>query len=239
MASAKHGINQSMDKPYKCDFCKASFSKESTLMNHLCEKKRRWLNRDESHVNKGFHCWLKWYEITNTSPHQKIRTYQNFMESNVYNAFIKLGRLIEETKLVNPEQFLRYVIDHGIKIDNWTNNTTYERFVKDVCKREDVQTALERFVKLAESWASENDYEWYDFFVHVNPGVAYHYIRNGRLSPWVVFNAQTSDKMLDRMSEEQRNLIDQFIDSQYWIAKMKRNPKDTRWVQEILSKYGV
>ena len=39
---------------FKCDFCKKSFSKETTLRAHSCEKKRRWQAKDNQDVLVGF-----------------------------------------------------------------------------------------------------------------------------------------------------------------------------------------
>jgi thioredoxin-related protein len=30
-----------------CEFCKKDFVREKSLINHMCEKKRRWLWKDE------------------------------------------------------------------------------------------------------------------------------------------------------------------------------------------------
>lgn len=224
---------------FKCEFCKREFSKERILINHLCEQKRRWLNRDEQYVRLGFQAWLKWYELSGTHRNKKNRGYRDFMESKYYTAFTKFGRHLATTKLVNPTHFIEFVIKNGIKLDDWCKDSVYEFYVKDVCKREDISTALERLVGLMEKWAVENDENWVDFFKKVEPALALRWIRTGRISPWIIFNASTVSDLFDRMSDEQLVLIDKFIETPFWKLKMKRNEKDTKFVQETLEKYGI
>ena len=224
---------------YNCEFCKKEFSNERILLNHLCEPRRRWLNRDEQYVRLGFNAWLRWYELTGTHRSKKKRTYEDFMASKYYTAFTKFGKHIVATNLVNPLQFLDYVIKNGIKLDNWCNDSVYEHYVRDVCKREDVVAALERLVHLMEKWSEENDEPWNDFFKKVNPNQAIRWIKAGRISPWIIFNANTIGDLFDRMSEEQIALVENFIETPFWKLKMMRNPRDTKFVQETLEKYGI
>ena len=39
---------------FTCEYCKKSFQKESTLLAHSCEKKRRWQAKDNQDVLVGF-----------------------------------------------------------------------------------------------------------------------------------------------------------------------------------------
>ena len=39
---------------FKCNYCGKSFAKESTLAVHMCEQKRRYMQKDEKHVQLGF-----------------------------------------------------------------------------------------------------------------------------------------------------------------------------------------
>ncbi len=223
---------------YPCEFCKREFTNEKRLINHMCEQKRRWTNRHEHHVRLGFNSWLQWYELSGTHRNQK-RTFHDFMKSEFYIAFVKFGRHLADTNMVNPTQFIEFVIKNGIKLDRWCKDSVYEQYVRDVCKREDVSTALERQVHLMEFWADDNEEEWTDFFKKIPPNLAIKWIRTGRISPWVVFNSNTIAYLFERMSEEQIAIVDDFIETPFWKLKMKRNEKDTQFVQETLERYGI
>ena len=224
---------------YPCEFCKREFSNEKRLINHMCEQKRRWTSRNKHHVRLGLQSWLKWYELSGTHLNKKNRSYKDFMASQFYTAFVKFGRHVADTNMVNPTQFIESVIKNGIKLDDWCKDSVYEQYVRDVCKREDVNTALERQVHLMETWAEENNEEWTEFFKKIHPNLAIKWIRTGRISPWILFNATTAGYLFDRMSEEQIAMVDDFIETPFWKLKMKRNEQDMKFVQETLERYGI
>ena len=224
---------------HQCEFCEKEFSNEKRLIVHMCEQRRRWNNKNEKYVRLGFQTWLKWYELSGTHRNKKDRSYKDFMKSKYYTSFTKFGRHMSNTNLVNPTQFIEFVIKNGIKLSDWCKDSVYEFYVRDVCKRENVEVALERQVGLMEKWAEENDEEWTEFFKKIHPNLAIKWIKAGRISPWIIFKASTTVDLFDRMSEEQIALVDEFIETSFWNLKMKKNEKDAKFVQETLEKYGI
>ena len=79
-------------KPYKCEYCNTSYSKESTLLVHVCEKKRRALQRDEKRVQTGFYAFNQFYKLGTGA--MKDKTYEDFCKSPYYNAFVKFGSFV-------------------------------------------------------------------------------------------------------------------------------------------------
>ena len=60
---------------FVCVHCQSKFTKEKTLMIHMCEQKRRHLAKNEKHVILGFYTFKKFYEInqkTNTKSLLKV-----------------------------------------------------------------------------------------------------------------------------------------------------------------------
>ena len=47
-----------------CTFCKKTFLTERGVMLHSCEKKRRWLWKDEKYAVIGFRAFQRFYEIS-------------------------------------------------------------------------------------------------------------------------------------------------------------------------------
>ena len=105
----------------ECQFCKKTFKKEKTLSVHLCEQKRRWINKDSKYVRLGFLAYNRFYEITQGSSTQK--TYEHFSKSNYYTAFTKFGRHILEINAIDAIWIPRINIVEGITqnhIDKWS-----------------------------------------------------------------------------------------------------------------------
>ena len=64
------------DQPYDCVHCGKKFMKEKTLIAHMCEPKRRVLQKDEKRVQTGFYAFDQFYKLTQNSRKQK--TYEEF-----------------------------------------------------------------------------------------------------------------------------------------------------------------
>jgi len=226
-------------KPYNCTFCGAGFMKERTLVNHLCEKKRRHMSKDETHVRIGFHAWIRWHELTNTRMKKNDNAYLNFSDSKLYIPFVKFGRHIVNTKIGSAEEFIKFVIKNSIRLDDWCKESIYNAFVRQNIRKEDIMTALARFVKVMENWANEHDENWNDFLFKVNVNIALNLIRTGKMSPWILLNAVHKDELINRMSDEQIMLVDKYIELQWWQQYMVRNKKDKRIIVEALKEYGI
>ena len=67
-----------------CKFCNKAFVKETTLTNHLCEKKRRHQQEKETGVQWGLQAYVMFYNSTQMSA--KAKSYEDFCESSYYLA---------------------------------------------------------------------------------------------------------------------------------------------------------
>jgi hypothetical protein len=225
---------------YNCEFCEKSFSKESTLMSHLCRTKRRYDSKNDSYVRLGFEAYQTWYQLSGANINRKKQPdFREFIKSKFYMAFVKFGRHIIATKLVNPKEFIKYVITNRIKLDNWTKDSTYEAYVRDVGKRESVDVSLDRFAKLTMEWSEEAGEDWQEYFAKAPSGDIMKNIRNGKISPWIVFKSNTIYKWFDRISPEQMDIVNNFIDVNSWNAKMRKEKKTAEFVENALEELGI
>ena len=109
------GMTSELKQSYKCRYCDKEFRKESTLAAHLCEQKRRWQQKDETGVQWGLQAYLKFYEMTQGSA--KLKSYEDFVKSPYYNAFVKWGRHCVGIRGINPSQFLEWLLKQNKKIE--------------------------------------------------------------------------------------------------------------------------
>ena len=225
---------------YKCRYCEKSFAKESTLVVHLCEQKRRWQQEREVGVQLGLKAYLKFYEMTQGSA--KLKSYENFVTSPYYNAFVKWGRHMVAIRGVNPTAFLEWLLKNNKKIDHWCKDEFYVAYLHEWLKREAVQDALERGLKEMQAYADDHlelKNGFSDYFRYGNTNRILHHIATGRVSPWIVFNCGSGVAFLEGLSEEQVQIILPWIDPDHWQRKFKDYMADTEWVKDILQKAGL
>jgi hypothetical protein len=225
---------------YKCRYCEKSFSKESTLVVHLCEPKRRWQQEKEVGVQLGLKAYLRFYEITQGSA--KLKSYEDFVKSSYYNAFIKFGRYSQDIRCINYTNYLEWLLRNNKKIDNWCSDRLYEEWLPGYLQKEAVQDALERALKEMQDYAEVNtDLKngFTDYFRFGQPNRILFHITSGRISPWVVYNSESGVAFLDGLSEEQIQIVLPWIDPEHWQRKFTDYMADTEWVKDILKKAGL
>lgn len=225
---------------YKCKYCEKDFRRESTLAAHLCEPKRRWQQEKETGVQLGLRAYLRFYEITQGSA--KLKSYEDFVASPYYNAFVKWGRHMVAIRGVNPPAFLEWLLKNNKKIDQWCKDEFYVTYLHEYLRREAVQDALERALKEMQDYADEHEElkgGFKDYFRYANANRVCYHISTGRVSPWIVYNCGSGHEFLESLGEEQLAIVMPWIEPEYWQRKFKDYMADAEWVKDILNKAGL
>ncbi len=69
-------------KQCRCEFCSREFSDELRLINHVCEKKRRWFQKDQPQGRIAFLAWSRFYELNSQfAGNKKKKGYREFIDS--------------------------------------------------------------------------------------------------------------------------------------------------------------
>jgi hypothetical protein len=108
---------------YRCEYCKKEFAKETSIAAHMCEPKRRYTSRDEAGVRLGLQSYIRFYEIAAGSARNK--TFDTFVESAYYRAFVKFGRYCVDIRVINPLRFIDWLLKNNKKIDYWCSDKVY------------------------------------------------------------------------------------------------------------------
>jgi len=220
------------EKPYVCEYCGTGYMREKTLAAHMCEPKRRWLQKDEKRVRYGFYAFQRFYTLSAGA--KKEKTYADFVGSPYYNAFVKFGSFINNVRPLYPERYIDYVVTSGVKLDHWCRDEMYERYALEFILKEDVTTALERSVTTMMEWAEENNSVWNHYFHYVGLNRAVWNIKDGKISPWLFLNCKSGKDMLSKFNDEQLEMVYHVINPEHWALRFKRSPKDVELVKEIV-----
>ena len=222
---------------FECQFCGKSFKREETLAVHLCEQKRRWLNKDSKYVRLGLLAYNRFYELTQGSTKEK--TYEQFAKSNYYTAFTKFGRHILEISAIDPEKFIDFVIRNSVKLDKWCSDSVYETYIRGLNKKETAERAVERGILLMEQWSRENDRPYNVFFREISKPRLIHWVKSGRISPWIIFNCSSGSAAIDALSNQEQNLIMEYLEPTFWTRKFSTRKEDVEFVQMVLQEAGL
>ena len=221
---------------YQCEFCQRQFRRESTIAVHMCEPKRRRLDRSERGVQLGLQAYVRFYEITQGSA--RTRTFEDFCDSPYYRAFVKWGRYCVTTRVINPTQFLEWLLRNNRKIDLWASDRQYEEFLLDYVKRERADDALTRAIEWSLDWAENNAAPPHDCLRYGGTNSICHAVTTGRLSAWVIYNSESGQALLSRLQPDQITMIWPWIDADAWQKRFRDYLADQEFVKDTLKRAG-
>lgn len=226
-----------MTLSYKCGYCGKEFTREKTLAVHVCEKKRRHLSRSEKHVQSALIAYQKFYKIAQRA--SKLKTFEEFVDSPYYNAFIKFGSFLSNANPIYPEQYIEWVIKSGVKLDHWCRDELYDQYLVDLVKNEPADGAIQRSMGTMLDWADKNQSAWEHYFLYVNLNRATKDIKDGLISPWVLLNCNSGKQLLTKLNNEQIEIISAVLDPDHWTRRFKNNPADLELVKEIIKEAKI
>ena len=228
---------QLQDQPHKCVHCGKSFMQDRTLISHMCEQKRRALQKDEKRVQAGFMAFNRFFQLTQNQ--KKPKSYEDFCKTAYYNAFVKFGSFVNNVNPLYPDKFIDYVIKSGVKLDHWCKDELYEKYLFEILKVEPVESAVQRTIKTMLEWSDKSGAQWYHYFNYANFIRVVHDIQNGNISAWVLLNCKSGKIMLSNFNDEQLTLIEPALDVAYWVKHFKSKPADVALVKEICKESGI
>lgn len=223
-----------MIQDYQCRFCGKAFTRERTLSSHMCERKRRWMNKDESASRIAFSVWLDFMKYVSPNT-KKEKTIDDFIKSTDYIGFVKFANYLIELRPLECEKFSNWLFKMGVRLSDWTKPGTYQLYVQESAKKETPERALERTILAMVDWGTNTNNHWQDFFNKVAPATAMNMINLGRISPWIIYSSAVAQQLLDRMEPGQIDTITKHVDTKWWINKIKQNKNQALWIHTTMS----
>lgn len=222
-------------KKYQCEFCEHEFLRESTIRKHLCESKRRWMDRDK-HANRiGYNSWIQFLHKTSN---RKKKDYMDFAKSAYYSAFVKFGNYCIDAQVLNVLRYVDWLLKNQISIDTWNKDSNYTKFIIDYLKIEDpldaIARSIETCIQLAESFNIKNN----DVLRYGNANKICFEITKGKISPWMLYHSASGLEFIESLDTTQQKMILEYINPEQWAIKFKRNANMINEVKELLRAGG-
>jgi hypothetical protein len=224
---------------YECEFCKKSFKKETTILTHICEKKKRWSEKDTKLSTLAYHLWSSFFEKHIHLKPEK-RTFKHFINNQYYSSFIKFAKFCIDSKVLDVEAYANWLFDSHVKIDDWVSDGIYLKFLIEFLKKENSIDAVTRSLsniqdELFKSGKSFNS----QLFNNIGQNKTCHMIIKGEISPWLLYNSDSGTEFLSGLNESQIQIIYPMIDPPYWEGKFEINKDSVNQVKNLLQQKGI
>lgn len=221
---------------HHCAFCGKMFRRETSLEVHMCEIKRRHRERSERGVELGLQAFLKFYETLQGS--SRLKTWDDFVGSSYYKAFVKWGRYCVNTQVIQPERFLTWLLRNNQKIDRWASDVVYTEYLIQYLPQEAVKDALHRAETWSQAWSQQTESPARDCLRYGNHNMICHAVTTGRVSAWVLYNCDSGRRFLADLAGTDMQLIWAYIDSDVWGRRFADYPADQAWAEAQLLEWG-
>lgn len=217
-----------LQKKYRCNFCDKTFIRKSWHERHTCEKKKRFLERNDIFTISGHRLFNHWQRQTGLLRRGKEKTLEEFCRSPYFNLFKNLAVYTEQNYVVSKYQYLDWLIEKKISEKRWHHQTILNRYRNSLLK-EDPDKQVKTSIKNILEWCEDKNVKSSEFFVSITPGQALNMVRSTQLSPWVLFGYDEAvEELVDRFEGEIWSALDDHINVNHWIEKVKRNEEVTQ-----------
>lgn len=217
---------------YHCEFCDREFIKETSMVRHLCETKRRWNDKDNKSNIVAYQIWLEFYKKNTTS--KKKKTYIDFIKSAYYTAFMKFANYCINVNVINISRFADYLLKNNISVDVWGTDKHYTNFLISYLREEDAMDAIARSIETAIELSKADKIQGKDCFRYGNKNKICYQITTGKISPWILYQSVSGQKFLDSLDPTQVKMIIDYINPELWAIKFKKQKDIVEQVKELL-----
>lgn len=208
-----------------CTFCNKVFVHEKSLEKHLCEKKKRFQDKDTKYSRIAFEVYNKF--VTNKLNKKKVTpTFMDFINFKFYNDFYKFSIYVIDMNILDPIKFVDYILQSNYKISHWTSNYVYEKYINEYLVKENSTDALARFLKLLFEWCEENDDEPGNFFEKLKPHIFFYYVEKGLISPWIFYSTNKINNIVGMLDGIQTEIVHGRINPKVWKTKLLLNKRE-------------
>ena len=225
-------MKKTSDTNFGCEFCNRTFIRESTMLKHICEYKHRWLERDRRGNQIGFQSFVQFYKKHSAA--KKEKTYEEFIKSAYYTAFVKFGNYCVDISALNIPRLVEYYLKENVKIDNWNSDLNYNVYLIDYLKSEDPLDAVHRSVESCIEYAEEEKIQSKDYLRYGSRNKICHLVVTGRISPWLLYHSESGTKFLDDIQEDLIKFIYDYINPVQWAIKFSKEQDNVGEVKSLL-----
>lgn len=225
----------STESQYSCAYCGRTFQRESTVQSHVCESKRRTLDKDRPGNRIAFAAFTRFYKFNTNS---KPKTHADFIKSAYYIAFVKFGNYCADVGVIAVERYVDWLLRQQVKINDWVSDTVYQRYLVEHLRNEDALDAVARSIQTLVRLCEGTSMQACDYLRWGNANVVCHNITSGKISPWVLYQSSGGREFLDKLNGDQVKVVFDYINPELWALQFKRKPDVVTEVKTLLSMGG-
>jgi hypothetical protein len=226
---------------FKCPYCNRSYSRESWYRKHNCKQKERFEQVHSMNFIRGLRVYQHWRKRNGFLHKGKSIKPEDFINSPFYTTFINLVKFTSENWVITSFRYLDFLIDRRVPEAQWRTEEILSAYREYIRRNDDPKDQIKETHKHIDHWCNHHEINIRDFFDKISIGQAIELITTNRLSPWILFGYDKAVKLLGRFDDDRLCVVDEFLNSKYWITRIQKSPDIMQSVQhecDILFDYN-
>jgi hypothetical protein len=168
----------------------------------------------------------------------KNRTYEEFIKSAYYIAFVKFGNYCSEVNVINVSRYVDWLLKDNVKLDQWASDTVYTKFLCEYLRIEDAFDAIARSVEKCAELSGNENIQPNDILRFGNVNRVCYAISTGKVSPWMLYQSDSGISFLESLNPDHIKIINDYINPEQWALKFHREPELTKRIKDTLKQAG-
>lgn len=223
---------------FKCSHCHTSFVIEDRYLRHKCKE---MIRKEELESPIGQAAWL-YYQLWMKTNHRFVAEVKSFLHSKYFNAFLRFAKFVKDVRIPDPELYIRFMVEHDMQPVMFTSNEVYAAFIEHMDKRipalKNAKISIETLFNLADDLGLGSDVS--QVFDKVDPNDLIKLILQRKLSPWLLLKSPKFGTFYkDRLTQDQRILLNTIIRPKIWAAKLKEHPEEIKSIVQFIEELDL
>ena len=228
-------ITLSKDKNWHCHYCNRHFGNEMTFMKHYCEPKRRAQELASPLGQAAFGFYREWMKMKKYSQPGAAA----FMESKFYRQFINFAQLVQDANVAKPERYIQLMIEADLQPALWCRDDAYAIYLDWYDKLSDPIDQLQDSINYLLDICEKESVQLPEIFQHLGAQRILSYIRQRRLTPWLLFCSAKFGTLLKTLDKSQLGAFNIVVNSGYWADRFQKNRQTVEQVKMIVKELGL
>ena len=221
---------------FSCKYCNAKFVTEERYLRHRCKQMER---DEEMKTPIGQAAWA-FYQAWMKAYRRMVPGIDSFTKSKYYRSFVRFAEQVKRLNIPDPESFIALMKDKDINPTIWTNDQVYAMYLEYLDRRATPLSQAKITINTLFDVAEAAECEVNEVFNVLQPNEVIMLLRERQLSPWILlFSAKFKDMLINRVSDEQRIIMESIIRPQYWGMKFKKCPNDVETMRKYVKELGI
>lgn len=205
-------------------------------MKHRC---KQMIRDEEFRTPLGQAAWL-YYQQWMKAYRRQIPRSQSFLHSKFYGSFVRFAKFVKAVHLPDPETFIWLMKEKDISPTIWNNDQVYALYLEFLDRKGDPQKQAQVTIDTLFDIADAADTDPGDVFNILTPSEVIQFLRERRLSPWVLLNSKKfMEFYVNRVSAEERIIMESIIRPKYWGEKFQKHPQAVEMMRKYVAELNL